>query len=409
MIELTNKISSNKNLIVFIHGFMGSEDTWINKDGKKPLIDFLLQDEEIAANYNIGLFEYHSKLVDLIPKSRGIMNMFKGKKTPFNLSIEKLSDLLEMSLQYSCSEFENIILIGHSMGGLIAKRFVLNDIRKNSHTRVKLYISLATPHSGSLFATAGKFLVPNVQIDDLAPLSASIHAMSNEWVQCQTLPKRIYGQGSYDTIVPRESSVSFDRDNQQVIYSDDDHFSIIVPTEKNIIVYALIAELNKILKEQKIQSIENNDFFLDEGQYDEDVFVLKLLMADIHGTLVNGSKQAFFNAEFATRKLSAQGIDLSLLTPLYSKINELYVVEFGNLLNGTHKDSDALLTAIHVKILNEDKLYLSSLYQPLQGLQKFGMLHQLASQNNDIWWAKTHNIMTLHDFKNEISKRDLND
>jgi len=42
------------------------------------------------------------------------------------------------------------------MGGLVAKRFILNDIKKNSTSKVKLYISLATPHSGSVLATYGK-------------------------------------------------------------------------------------------------------------------------------------------------------------------------------------------------------------------------------------------------------------
>ncbi len=402
MIKIINEKEGCKNLIVFIHGFIGSIETWIKTDDSKPFIGPFFSDEQISANFDIGIFEYHTELLSFFPKTRRFINYIIGEKTSRNLPIEEISLLLESQLRYSHPQYENIVLIGHSMGGLIAKRYILNDIAKNSATRVKLYVSLATPHSGSILATYGKTIINNFQVKDLDPLSNSINAMNNEWVQSKLLPKRIYAQGLNDDIVPKVSSVSYDTEIQEVIYCDDDHFSIIAPEGNSVVIDAIIIQLRALLLEQSIQSIKTENRFVDTGQYDEEVFVLKMLMADIHSTLMNGSKQAFFNAEFAIRKLSAQGVDVKELAPLYENIKELYIVEFGHYLSGTHSSSDALLNAVHEKILEKDKTYLNTLYHPLQGLQKFGMLHQIAADDKDIWWDKNGSVSTLEEFAEKL-------
>lgn len=405
MINFIHNVLDKKRLVIFIHGFTGGDETWIKKDGTMPLIDYLIADPQIHNNFNIAVFNYHTELLRIFPKAKTLFNFLAKTKNAVNLPINRLSQFLESTIEYPCAEYESIILIGHSMGGLVAKRFILDDIKKNSDSRVKLYVSLATPHSGSIIANFGKLLINNVQLNDLSSLSESINVMNSEWVQNKNLPNRIYGQGLYDEIVTKESSIALDSDIQKIIYSDDDHSSIIVPTFRNVIVDALILELNKFLKEQKLQEIKNHDPFFDNGQYDEEIFVLKLFMSDIHETLLNNSKKAFFEAEYVIRKLYSLGENINLLEPLYSKIKELYVIEFGELLAGNHKNSNALLTAVHKKILEEDKKHLISLYSPLQSLQKFGMMQQLADKDEDIWWAKEHNIKTFEEFKTAYNNK----
>ncbi|RXM50006.1 MULTISPECIES: ABC-three component system protein [unclassified Chryseobacterium] len=404
MIKFVHEIPEKKNLIIFIHGFIGSEETWVKKDGKMPLISYLLDDLEIKNNFNIALFEYYTELTNFFPKTRTFLNFARKKKDAKNLAINQITKLLESKIQYSCAEFDNIILIGHSMGGLIAKRFVLDDLKKNTDSRTKLYISLATPHLGSIIANYGTNLITNVQITDLAALSTSITEMNNEWVQNKNLPKRFYAQGLYDTIVSPESSIALDADSQNVIYCDDDHFSIILPENKNVLVDALITELKKFLKEKEIQTIENQAKFSDDGQYDEEIFVLKLMMAHIHASLLKSGKLAFYNAEFTLRKLASLGVDLKTLEPLYTKIQELYYIEFGKFIKGTHNNPNDFFTAVHERIVAEDKKHLLSLYEPLQSLQKFGMLHQLAGIDDSIWWDKDHTKNDFEVFKKSLGK-----
>ena len=404
MIRFVHEISDKKNLIIFIHGFIGSEETWIKKDNTMPLIDYLINDLEIKDNFNLALFEYHTELTNVFPKTRTLWNFTRRKKDARNIAINQITQLLESKIQYSLAEFENIILIGHSMGGLIAKRYILDDLKKTTDSRVKLYISLATPHSGSIIANFGEKLIKNVQITDLAALGISITQMNNEWVQNKNLPKRLYAQGSYDKIVSPESAIALDADSQKVIYCDDDHFSIITPKIKNVLIDALLAELKIFLKEIKIQNIENHYKFSDDGQYDEEIFVIKIMMAHIQATLLRSGKMAFYNAEFTIRKLSSLGIDLKTLEPTYAKIQELYYIEFGKFINGTHNSPNEFFTAVHERIVEDDKTHLHTLYEPLQSLQKFGMLHQLADIDDSIWWDKNHNKENFDLFKLKLGK-----
>ena len=394
-------------IAIFIHGFIGGEDTWIKANSSKPLINPVFKiDTNFKNKIDVGLFLYHTKLLELFPKTKAIVKFISKKKIRKNLPIESLSDLLSTQLKYRCSDYENIILIGHSMGGLVAKQFILNDIKQNSTSKVKLYISLATPHSGSDLATYGKSIISNCQVEDLAPLGNKISDLNAEWVQCKSLPQRFYAQGLNDDIVPKISGIALDRDKIEPIYSNDTHFSIIIPdNDDDVIVHALRKELGDFIKNKELQEIEHKDKFVDDGQYDEDLFVLKLLMADVHDNLVGSSKQAFYSAEFTVRKLNRLGVNVNELDSLYEKVKELFMLEFGSLLNGTHIDSSALVTAIHKEILREDKNHLKSLYTSLQSFQKFGMLHQLASIDNDIWWAKDNNINSLEEFKKQINQK----
>src|SRR5690606_13002146 len=102
-----------KNIIVFIHGFIGSEETWVKKDGKRPLIDFLLKNSQIKKDFDVALYEYHTKLLEYFPKiARTALSFIKKEKASKNLKIGELSKILSTELKYKCSEYENIILVG---------------------------------------------------------------------------------------------------------------------------------------------------------------------------------------------------------------------------------------------------------------------------------------------------------
>jgi hypothetical protein len=400
MLEFIKKKDKCENLIVFVHGFIGNRMTWIKDNNTMPFIDLLLKDDEINSSFDIALFVYDTKLTELFPKIKILSNFIRKKRNKTNLPIQDISKLLTTELKYKCKTYQNIIFVGHSMGGLVTKQCIIDNLKGDNNLRIKMYVSLATPHSGSHLATYGKQIIKNYQVTDSAPLSETITKLTDDWIKIDGLPARFYGQGLNDQVVPKESSISFDTKKQEVIYSNDDHFSIIIPTnDEDIIVTALIQELKLFLTSEASKDLDNQDRFVDDGQFNNENFVLKLLIADIHETLVDSSKQAFFNAEYAVRKFSALGIDSRKLTPLYEKIKELYSIEFGKLLMGQYKKSTELVNAIHEKILSEDRNYLATIYPAIEGLHKYGMLHQLSNIDDKIWWAKEKNIQSLEEFK----------
>lgn len=406
MLEFIKKSEGTKNLLIFIHGFIGGKSTWVKEEGEMPFIDLILKDNNINSDFNVALFIYDTKLTEFFPKAKMFANLLKKKKNTTSLPIEDISKLLATQIQYKCKDYNNIVFIGHSMGGLVAKKFIIDDLNKNTSTKVKMYISLATPHSGSDFATLGKKIIQNSQIQDLTPLGKTISDLNDDWIKCNNLPLRFYGQGLSDQVVPMTSSRSYDSEQQKIIYSNDDHFSIIIPdNNEDIIVTAIIDELKKLLLSESTKVLNTPERFVDAGQFDNEAFVLKLLIADIHMVLVNSSKQAFFNAEFVVRKFRALGIDMNFLISIYEKIKELYSIEFAELLTGKYKTSNELINAIHKKILAEDKNYLNTIFPTIEGLHKYGMLHQLSNIDENIWWAKENNIKTMMEFEQKISEK----
>lgn len=221
---------NKKNLVIFIHGLFGSNNTWQNKS-KEYLTDLLYERREIKGNFDLGNFNYESTL------KPGI-NFLKKHQ----LTINDLSRVLKTEIQAYEKIYDNIILIGHSMGGLIAKQYLLNNLNNN---KVKLYISIATPHLGSDLASFIKYY-KHPQIVDLIENKDYLVNLNREWKNNKTkLPESYYLYGVKDNIVKRASAIP-DRDiNEKYIREFiENHTSIVKLTHESTIFKHLIQILD---------------------------------------------------------------------------------------------------------------------------------------------------------------------
>lgn len=388
---------NNRSLVLFVHGFTGSKDTWKNSKDEY-LHEMLMRNEDIANNFDFAYFNYYTKFLEFF--NSNISNMFLNKffynspkKARKNLSVSDLSDFMGSIVRINCSQYENIIIIAHSMGGLISKSFIINELKECGHTSVKLFISLAVPHAGSNLANLAKLIGnKNIQINNLAPLNDITTLLARDWVSMDH-PKTIYLVGQYDEVVVKNSGIAIERDKQTIINCDDDHISICKPESENELVFASITKyLLDFLDEDKLSKNMIPKKFNDDGSYDDELFVFKLIIADIDKILINGAKQNFFNAEYITRMLNKDQLDC--LEELYTKIKHLYLIYYGKFLSNDIKNSTCLITSIHEKIREDNKLDISNeefkkIFSKLNYMHKTGMLHQLANEEyGDIFWKK---------------------
>lgn len=252
---------SNKHLILLIHGFTGGKETWVEKEGDR-IPKYLSKNKEISSNFDIAYFEYFTKFSDKIERIRGSF-LFKGgarKRFKKNLSIDDIKDILFSHLEVEFKKYDKIILIAHSMGGLISKAAILKLIENNNHNKIALFISLCVPNNGSNLANLGRFILNNPNLKDLAPLSNIIDTTNRKWINqsiVELLPETIYFQGKNDTIVPKESSIGYESRDIQIVYSDDDHSSILSPNSSKSIVmksitYAILDTLKKKASNKKL-------------------------------------------------------------------------------------------------------------------------------------------------------------
>lgn len=392
--------NNNKNLILFVHGFTGGIDTWGIE--KESFPSMLVEDEVIASNFDLMCVNYYSKIVELhVPRVAGksFLRMFGRGKSAIskNIGIAELGEFLKSVVEFYCSPYKNVVIVAHSMGGLVTKSFLLNNEIESK--KVKLFLSLAVPHNGTDWAHLGEVLSKNhPQLIDLKPLSKTLNGINTKWIHNQAImPRTIYFYGQYDDVVSVESAIAYENSEPTKVACIDDHYSITKPSSKDSLVYVAV---RKYLVDFIVNSLSENEMlvkpFKDEGQLDNEIFVLKLLVADVHKTLVYNAKSTFFNAEYMRKFLIHQSIGVDELTALYSKIEHLYSIAFGKILGGTIKNSNDLITEIHQNILDEDKAFLKSTIPLIDAYHKTGMLHQLANDlEKDVWWAKENSINDL--------------
>lgn len=402
MLNIYHKSKKPKCLVIFIHGLQGSDATWMNTTTNFLFTTALAADKDLKQKVSFGLFNYYSKIVtppSSIKQGAKLFNKIFGTpdKIRLNLDVKSIAQLLLTYLEEFTSEYESIVLVCHSMGGLIAKSLVISYADNEIVKKVGLIISLAVPHNGSNLALLGT-IMPSVQLDNLQPLSDSIISLNQAWIKNKdTNPLITYVVGKYDTIVPDSSAVGYEVSAQEIKYCDEDHESICKPTSDDALVYRTVKRLilnfiSKKKAEEVLEETSNIDDFEDE------LFVLKMVIADVHNTLISNAKQRFFDAERARKAILILGSQKKELDELYKKIGQVYVNEFGKVLSGNLEGGNALVNAVHEKITTED-MYLLKSIERLNFTHKIGMVHQLANIDKDIWWAKEQSIKTIEEFK----------
>lgn len=271
--------TKKKNLILFIHGFTGSKSTWEDTKHDKRIPSYLKENSEIAANFDFDYFEYHSELIDELNGFKWIVNLglqfipiignrLKYSQYKKNLPLVKIKELLVADINHRHQEYDKIVLIAHSFGGLVAKSAILKLIELNSD-KISAYITIATPHFGTDGAQlASKLLkgynLKNSQLADMIPLSKVLMSLTHQWLkQMNKLPISLYCLGFQDNIVPDVSAVPFDtRDGVLPVPSNHDHLSILIPTDsKDSVIVAIQNKVLESLQDKKIEGekiSENN-------------------------------------------------------------------------------------------------------------------------------------------------------
>ena len=404
MIEFISQ-NNKKNLVLFVHGFCGGESTWRN--GDENSFPELFSDElEINENYDVAQFSYFTKLLNLFAKTGNISTLVKRMfgtshgKLSKNISIEEIGNLLRTEIRFRLQAYDNIVIIAHSMGGLVTKSAITNDIEEKIPSKIRLFVSLAVPHQGVEAATYGKLISDNLQIEDLSPLNQFIYKINDEWLKTSLRPTTKYFYGVHDSVVPKTSAAPVDKEISDIIPVDEDHTSITKPESTNSTTYIAVRQIvldfeknDPGISNLEIQHLE------DDSDFNDELFVLKLISSDIHKSSIRDAKEVFLNAEYI-RKIFSSVSDQKRLSELYSKIRTIYQTSYSKYVHDGIPNSGLLLADVHEAIIKEDKKFLDTFIPFINAIHKQGMLHQLAnSKDENIWWNKDGTIDSLRHLK----------
>jgi len=209
--------SKGKMLVLLIHG-LGAPETWVEPG--RDWAKLIASDPQIT-DTDIGIVTYDtSKLISGLFGVEGDFEilgnrMSVSKKSPH--SIDQLAMQLKTILDgYTYRKYQKIVIVGHSMGGLIGKRFILNEYlhRKESLKRIGGFISYATPYNGSKFAEFHQLIKrfqKHNQIEQLRSNNAFLDDMNRSFFSAQqelrSFFTSIYCFGDKDTVVEQGSAV----------------------------------------------------------------------------------------------------------------------------------------------------------------------------------------------------------
>lgn len=254
------KDPQSDDCIVFIHGLGGSKGTFNN------FSKYLSKKWYLENGLTLFFFSYYKRIFNLFlnRKSTSFYNdyfivrlfdyiqggiLFIVKSTWSKRNTHN-TNLLSKYIEENCKESRNIILVAHSMGGIIARQYLVNcrkeliDIR-----RFKMLVTYATPHKGSHVANILtiknipllKYVYKKVsvffnfrispQIGDLSEFSIFLKNLDKDWrdFNIENNVQFLRVTGKYDRIVKKDSAQLHLEDIENVFEYEHTHSSIIKP------------------------------------------------------------------------------------------------------------------------------------------------------------------------------------
>lgn len=153
-----------RGLILFVHGLQGNYlTTWQNANGQ-GWYDLFKADKELQ-DFDIAAFGYGTHI--LIDKTR----------------IEDAVSFLRRRLDGPYANYDHLVIVGHSMGGLITREALNQSGFGSRQGQIVTFITAGTPFDGSELADALGYLTTyaSQQIDVLSTSAAFRSASERSW------------------------------------------------------------------------------------------------------------------------------------------------------------------------------------------------------------------------------------
>ena len=203
------------NTIIFVHGLGGKpEKTW----GK---FTQLLTADDFFKDFKIEYYPYTTSLIKFFPWS-----IFP--------KIQHLADGLRTFINNRTTFDDKITIVTHSMGGLIARKYLVEEIKNKNKLKVKKILLFATPNKGSQLAKLS-CLSRITQVGQMKKGSDFINELHNDW-KSLNVEKYIqvkYVVGGKDRVVDGDSAKYFGNFGDVEVISFGNHRNIVKPKDEN--------------------------------------------------------------------------------------------------------------------------------------------------------------------------------
>lgn len=230
LIVLLPKACLMKKYIIFVHGLTGKVGTTWGK-----FSDFLKADESIE--YTVKELGYYSPYFAWFMPAPTIASIASGLLTDIR--------------KECCIENDDIILVGHSMGGIVIKQLLLKLNEENIKHNINKICFFDVPHQGAILANIGRYFSwRNRHLKSLAMNSADLEAINSAWFN-RGIDRNLSILSIVDaseSVVAAASSKSPFRHHPIETIQNVNHSSIVKPKSEND---AVVTYLKNFIKSKR--------------------------------------------------------------------------------------------------------------------------------------------------------------
>lgn len=224
---------SGKKVVLFVHGLGGDPDrTWRGNAQTPSLPELVRNDPVLGAEYDVSLYGFPS--------------------SPFSAPpVASIVDGLRTHILHRCAGFDEIALVAHSLGGLIAQKYVVEELTAGRPLRVKKLILYAVPNDGSSLAKVGDLLPwHNRQLNALCRSSDLIEQLTQDWIRLEVTRTVAvtYVTAGQDAAVARDSSRRLWDAADREELPGRGHVDLVKPTDANDLAFVI---LRSVLDERR--------------------------------------------------------------------------------------------------------------------------------------------------------------
>jgi hypothetical protein len=219
-------------LLLFIHGLGGAgQATW--RDGGHPgFAELISADAAVQDLADIAFFEYPTSLLRL----------------PFMRIPPRIRDLAEglrSQIEIRYPHYKSIALICHSLGGLVARKYLIEEVKQGKNLRVDQLLLFAVPNNGSALAGVARYISwQHGQLIQLCRNSELIEELNADWsmLNMSDRVKMRYVVAGQDRIVDKASAIGLWGNKNVDSVLDADHVSIVKPRGPKDLSYLLFRQ-----------------------------------------------------------------------------------------------------------------------------------------------------------------------
>lgn len=249
-------------MILFVHGLGGTpEGTWGN------FASYIQSDAQLSG-YEVEFFTYPTGL------------LYVSLRRPFP-RVQTLAQALATLIENRLADSPSIVLVAHSLGGLIARQYLVDEVMQEKPLRVDKLLLYAVPNNGAGLAEVAHHISRrHHQLRQLCRNSDFIIDLNNAWEKLG-MGSRVgmrYVVAGQDTVVSQASAQAMYGTHHRVdVLADRDHRTIVKPLSPDDLTFQVLK--NFVLEAR----VEEN---APKPARDE----LKVIAFDLDGTLLRGLK-----------------------------------------------------------------------------------------------------------------------